>query len=104
MGETSLPPDSPYILVAERPKVDVNLSTVERIEEILRETYEPMTRYRIHKRLAEMGASTTPARLNRALDYLNRREDIIEGSKGVQWTRSESASLARAKLLGRRLE
>lgn len=103
IGKTSLPHRRPSSHVALRPKIDVNLSTVERIEAILRAAEGPISRYRIHKELANLSASTTAARLNRALDYLYRRHDIVEGSKGVQWTRNDSEALRRAVLNGRRL-
>lgn len=83
--------------------VDVNLGTVEGVEEILRDAGVPVSRYFLRQRLAEQGRSTTPARLNRALSYLFRHELAIEGSKGVQWTFNPSAKLRRAIANGRRL-
>lgn len=83
--------------------VDVNLSTVENVEEILRQADLPVSRYYIHKRLKGSGHGTTAARLNRALAYLERMQCIVEGSKGIQWTRSDSPRLAWARAVGRRI-
>lgn len=84
-------------------EVDVNLGTVEAIEAVLREAEGPVTRYYVRARLKEQGRSTTPARLNRALGYLFAHALAIEGSKGIQWTYSASASLRRASAIGKRL-
>lgn len=83
--------------------VDVNLATVEAVEAILRGAETPVTRYYVRRRLAEIGRGTTPARLNRALGYLVGHGLAVEGSKGLQWTSSGSASLRRAAATGRRL-
>lgn len=86
-----------------RGTVDVNLSTVENVEETLRDADVPVSRYYIHKKLKEAGRGTTPARLNRALGYLERMQCIVEGSKGIQWTKSDSPRLAWARAVGRRI-
>lgn len=88
---------------ARRAEVDVNLGTVEAIEAILREAGVPVTRYYLRKTLGEMGRSTTPERLNRALDYLLRLELAFEGSKGIQWVASGNAGLRAAAATGRKL-
>jgi hypothetical protein len=84
-------------------KVDVNLGTVEAIEAILRDAEGPVTRYYVRAHLKQEGRSTTPARLNRALGYLFAHALAIEGTKGIQWTHSGSASLRRAIATGKRL-
>jgi hypothetical protein len=89
--------------LVEKPPVDVQLATVERVEAILRETGRPVSRNHIHERLRELHAGTTPARLNRALQYLYDHRMIVEGSKGIQWTFSGNAKLRRAAALGRRI-
>lgn len=81
----------------------MNLGTVEAIEAVLREAGAPVTRYYIRRTLADMGRSTTPERLNRALEYLVRLELAFEGSKGLQWTASGSPSLRSAAIHGRKL-
>ncbi len=90
-------------LIVDRPRVDVQVATLERVEAILREAPAPVSRYYIHKKLSEAGSGTTPARLNRALGYLEQHAMIVEGSKGVQWTQSNSPDLANARATGRRL-
>ena len=84
-----------------RPAIDVQLHTVEKVEAILREKGEPMKRARLHEALRKQGAGTTPARLNRVLQYLYDHHMIVEGSKGVQWTHNDSPSLAYAAAFGR---
>lgn len=83
--------------------VDVNLATVEAVESILDEVGIPVSRYFIRERLAAAGRSTTPARLNRILDYLFRHKMAYEGSKGIQWTFNTSENLQKAIAKGRRL-
>lgn len=83
--------------------VDVNLGTVEAVERVLQDAEGPVTRYYVRKRLSEMGRATTPARLERVLGYLFSHDLAIEGSKGIQWTRSGSDSLRRASVSGREL-
>jgi hypothetical protein len=82
---------------------DVNLSTVELVESLLRRAGVPVSRNWLLEELERMGHSTTRPRLNRALDYFFRLGVAIEGSKGVQWTHTESESLRRAVALGRRI-
>ncbi len=76
-----------------RPKVDVQLFTVEKVEAILREAEVPVSRQWILDRLREEGVATTRQRLNRALEYLMGHKWVVEGSKGVLWTHSGSARL-----------
>jgi hypothetical protein len=89
--------------LVEKPAVDVQLTTVERVEAILRDASVPVSRNHIHRALKAQHAGTTPARLNRALDYLLARGMAVEGSKGIQWTFSRSQSLKRARAIGRRI-
>jgi hypothetical protein len=90
-------------VLLEKPVVDVNLHTVERIEAILREADGPVSRNYILQKLKESGGGTNSPRLNRALQYLYDHRMIVEGSKGVQWTRSDSSRIRRAVALGKRL-
>ena len=60
-----------------------------------------MSRNRLLDRLAESGHATTRQRLNRALAFFFDLGLAVEGSKGVQWTHSDSESLRRAVAKGR---
>jgi len=91
------------VALPKRPKVDVQLYTVEKVESILREVGIPVSRQWILDKLRAEDAGTTRQRLNRALEYLFRHEMVVEGSKGVQWTKYEGSSADRARLFGRRL-
>ena len=82
---------------------DVNLSTVELVESLLRRAGVPVSRNWLLDELERSGHSTTRPRLNRALGYFFRLGVAVEGSKGVQWTHSDSESLRQAVVLGRRL-
>lgn len=86
-----------------KPTVDIQVSTLERVERILQEAGEPVSKSYIHARLQDMNAGTTPARLNRALQYLYDHRMIVSGSKGFQWTFSGNEGLRRAAALGRRI-
>lgn len=90
------------VAVASR-AVDIQVSTLERVERILQDAGEPVSKAYIHTRLKEMNAGTTPARLNRALQYLYDHRMIVSGSKGIQWTFSGNERLRRAAALGRRI-
>ncbi|MDE1822226.1 MAG: hypothetical protein KGJ23_12190 [Euryarchaeota archaeon] len=81
---------------------DVNLSTVELVESLLRRAGVPVSRNWLLDELERRGHSTTRPRLNRALGYFFRLGMAVEGSKGVQWTHADSESLRRAVALGRR--
>jgi len=81
---------------------DVNLGTVELVEGLLRKAGVPVSRNWILGQLERRGHSTTRARLNRALGYFFHLGVAVEGSKGVQWTHTDSESLRRAAALGRR--
>ena len=87
----------------EKPEVDVNLHTVERIEAILRDAEGPVSRNYILAKLKETGGGTNSPRLNRALQYLYDHRMIVEGSKGVQWTQSGNPRLRRAAEAGSRV-
>jgi hypothetical protein len=90
-------------MLIEKPAVDVQVTTLERVEAVLREAGGPVSRNYIHERLKELKAGTTPARLNRALQYLYDHRMIVEGSKGIQWTFSGNEKLRRSAALGRRI-
>lgn len=90
-------------VAAENEGPDVTLRTVERVESLLREAEEPVSRNQLLHRLAEAEHSTTRQRLNRVLSYLFEHEMIVEGSKGIQWTHATSESLLRARAVGREL-
>lgn len=81
---------------------DVNLGTVELVEDLLRKAGVPVSRNWLLEQLEQSGHSTTRPRLNRALGYFFHLGVAIEGSKGVQWTHTDSESLRRALVLGRR--
>ena len=82
---------------------DVNLGTVELVEDLLRKAGVPVSRNWLLEQLERKGHSTTRPRLNRALGYFFHLGVAVEGSKGVQWTHTDSESLRRALVLGRRL-
>lgn len=90
-------------MLTEPPRVDVQVGTLERIEGVLQEAQGPVSRNYILAHLKDEGRGTTSPRLNRALAYLFSHGMAVEGSKGIQWTHSQSASLDRAKATGRRL-
>lgn len=85
------------------PRVDVQVGTLEVVEQVLREAQEPVSRNYLLAHLKDLGRGTTSPRLNRALSYLFVHAMAVEGSKGIQWTHSQSGSLARARATGRRL-
>ena len=87
----------------ERPAVDIQVTTLERVEGILRKAGTPVSRNFLHDQLRQSHAGTTPARLNRALQYLYDHRMIVEGRKGIQWTFSGNEKLRRAAALGRRV-
>jgi hypothetical protein len=82
---------------------DVNLSTVEHVRRLLEKAGVPVSRNFLLSQLARGGHTTTRPRLNRALDFFLELGLAVEGSKGVQWTHSDSPSLQRAQATGRRL-
>jgi hypothetical protein len=82
---------------------DVTLSTVEHIRKILERSSVPVSRNFLLERLSSKGHTTTRPRLNRALDFFFDLGVAIEGSKGIQWTQSGSASLKGAQATRRRL-
>jgi hypothetical protein len=88
-----------------RPRVgpDVALSTVERVGRELERSKVPISRNRLLRRLEESGHATTRQRLNRALSFFLDLGLAIEGTKGVQWTHSDSESLRQAVATGRQM-
>jgi hypothetical protein len=84
-------------------KVDVNLGTVEAVEQILRKAEEPVSKYYILEELRKKGKSSNDPRVERALGYLYAHSLAVKGSKGIQWTHSDSESLKRAAATGREL-
>ncbi len=90
-------------MLGEKPAVDVQVTTLERVEAVLRQAGVPVSRNYLHAKLKALHAGTTSARLNRALQYLYDHRMIVEGSKGIQWTFSGNEKLRRAVALGRRI-
>lgn len=82
---------------------DVRLTTAVRVQRILEGEGVPLTRKRLLARLAAGGHKTTGPRLDRALGFFFDLGLAVEGSKGVQWTHSQSDSLDRARATGRQL-
>jgi len=82
---------------------DVNLATVENIQSLLQKAGVPVSRNWLLAELAKRGRTTSRPRLNRALDFFLDLGLAVEGSKGIQWTYSNSPSLQRARATGRRL-
>jgi len=82
---------------------DINLSTVEHVRALLERSSVPVSRNWLLAQLAQSGHMTTRPRLNRALVFFESLGVVVEGSKGVQWTHADSASLRRAQATGRRL-
>lgn len=73
-------------VLASRPVVDVNATTVLAVARLLREAEAPVSRSWLMRQLSRAGQGTTRQRLNRALDTLFQLGVAVEGSKGVQWT------------------
>ena len=86
-----------------RTRPDVTLGTADAIRRLLVRAGVPVSRNRLLRQLARIGRSTTRPRLNRVLRFYFELGLAVEGSKGVQWTHSGSASLRRAQATGRRL-
>lgn len=82
---------------------DVALSTVERVQRLLEEAEGPVSRNWLLSQLKDSGHTTVRPRLNRALGFFFDLGLAVEGSKGVQWTHADSASLRRAVAMGNRL-
>lgn len=93
----------PSLVLPKPTEPDVNLGTLLNVEAVLRHVSIPVSRYYLLKELERAGRGTTQNRLNVALKYLFDHEMAIEGERGVQWTHSRSASLARAVATGRRV-
>jgi hypothetical protein len=62
-----------------------------------------LSRNQILRRLETSGHATTRQGLNRDLSFFFDLGLAVEGTKGVQWTRSDSEGLTRAAAEGRRL-
>lgn len=82
----------------------VTLDLVERVEDILRRAQTPMSRNEILRRLARSHHTTTRARLNAALAYLDKHLVIYDaGRAGVVWLGRPGPELlkrlARAKVV-----
>ena len=86
-----------------KPGPDVALSTIERVRGLLEASKVPTSRNELLRRLGESGHATTRQRLNRVLSFFIGLGLAVDGSKGVQWTHSESEDLRRAVATGRRL-
>ncbi|MGP8075008.1 MAG: hypothetical protein ACLP74_08375 [Thermoplasmata archaeon] len=89
--------------VSSRHSLDVNLSTVELVQEVLEHAETPVSRAWLLKELADRGRSTNRPRLNRALRYFFKLGLAVEGTKGVQWTHNLSPNLQHALSVGRRV-
>jgi hypothetical protein len=83
--------------------VDVNLSTAELVESLLKGAGIPVSRNWLLERLSTSGHQTTRPRLNRVLKHYFRLGLVVEGSKGVQWTHNMSPQLLYARAVGKRL-
>jgi len=86
-----------------RPTPDVTLSTAEMVRDLLRRAAVPVSRNWLLTELHARGRGTTRPRLNRALSFFLDLGLAVEGSKGIQWTHSASASLRDAASAGRTL-
>ena len=80
---------------------DITLSTAEEVRHLLEKAGVPVSRNWLLRELAASGHSTTRPRLNRALSFYLKLGVAVEGSKGLQWTHSDSPSLKRAQAVGR---
>ena len=85
------------------PGPDVALTTIERVRGLLERSKVPMSRNELLRSLGKSGHATTRQRLNRVLSFFIGLGLAVDGSKGVQWTHSESEDLRRAVATGRRL-
>jgi hypothetical protein len=86
-----------------RARPDVNLSTAKKVRGLLEGVDHPVSRNWLLEQLAKKGHSTSRQRLNVVLEFFFDLGLAVEGSKGVQWTHSTSASLRRAVATGKRL-
>ncbi|MFH0906369.1 MAG: hypothetical protein V1824_03450 [archaeon] len=76
-----------------------NLKTVLEVEEIIRKSNTPLTRYKILKKINNKIMKQT---LNVTLAYLSDKGLIYEGKKGILWTYSTNEQIN--KLLENGLE
>ena len=86
-----------------RPAPDVTLATAETVRDLLSRAGVPVSRNWLLVQLQARGRGTTRPRLNRALAFFLDMGLVVEGSKGLQWTFSPSASLRNAAASGRKL-
>lgn len=82
---------------------DVYLGTAKVVRALLESVDRPVSRNWLLERLADRGHTTTRPRLNVVLEFYMDLGVAVEGSKGIQWTHNDSASLRRAVATGRRL-
>jgi len=66
------------------------LKTVLRVEEILKEAKEPISRYEIMKRA---GNKVMRQSLNTILAYLEKRGMVLDSEKGIIWTYTPPAKM-----------
>jgi len=69
------------------------MRTLLAVEEVLRESGEPMSRNQVLRRLADRSRSTTRQKLNVVLGYLGAHGMTAEASRGVQWVASRDPRL-----------
>lgn len=89
--------------LASKPEVTVTDRTLDNVEHVLKKAKTPVDRAYILAKLKGMGAGTNYPRLNKALQFFEKRDMLFEGSKGIEWTHSMSKSLQRARAVGRRI-
>jgi len=82
---------------------DLALGTVNRVRRVLERSGIPMSRNKVLLALQRSGHATTRQGLNHTLAFFFEFGLAVEGSKGIQWTQSESASLPRAVAAGRKV-
>ena len=73
------------------------LKTVLMVEDVLKNSGEPIKRTEIKKRLKKKMMHQT---LNQVLDYLEDRNMIIDHHKGVLWTHNPNKGLKKAIEVG----
>jgi len=77
-----------------------NLKTVLMVEKVLKEAEMVITREELKERLPKQIMHQT---LNIVLDYLEKRNMIIDGHKGILWIYNPSPKLRRAIEKGREI-
>lgn len=81
---------------------DVNLGTVELVEGLLRKAGVPVKPELDPRAARAKGPLHHSSTLEPRPQYFFHLGVAVEGSKGVQWTHTDSESLRRAAALGRR--